>query len=276
VEAEASGKGLRLVEGEVLSSNRQGAKDWNPSERRGRLQFVELGIGLENETLSDSDLYNAETNLKNLSQTASQFERNEKNSAHEVESKPDSASKKKPVLQAVVIEQSVETKETAAFPARPSQGLVRGKDPRRVEFKAAISEVFREHGWRFYWTTPGTDDKLDELLQSSPWLTVEQFGGWLQNWVASEDHTPGEHPSYFLPRIHGYSVCSADRYGRPHTAQFTDPGLTFEQFCRELEEVAKSDPSPSRVQDWEWKCAREGRGRREKILEGKRLKARGV
>lgn len=129
--------------------------------------------------------------------------------------KPDSASKKKTV-QTVSVNLSVDEKETPTLPAPPSEALVLRRDPRHAEFKAAVAEVFRENGWRFYWTTPGTDDKLDELLESDAVVTVQQFGRWLQNWVASEDHKPGEHPSYFLPRIYGYSISSINKYGRPH------------------------------------------------------------
>ena len=217
---------------------------------------------------------------QNLSRSASHFERMDEKSADEVESKPDSASKKKPVPQTVSVNLSVDEKETPTLPA-PSEagGLVLRRDPRHAEFKAAIAEVFRVNGWQFHWTTPGTDDKLDELLEADRGVTVQQFGGWLQKWAVSEDHPPGEHPKYFLPRIHGYSISSIDRHRRPHIPQFTDPGLTFEQFCRELDEVVL--PERYRVmQDWELKYLpnrqRRVGGIEKKILEEKRLSTGGI
>ena len=56
--------------------------------------------------------------------------------------------------------------------------------------------------------------QLKRFLAANPALSVQDFKHWLNNYMLSEDHAPGERPRSFIPRLNNYSVEPLDRFGR--------------------------------------------------------------
>lgn len=102
--------------------------------------------------------------------------------------------------------------ESAMLPAPVVDVSVR--DPRHQRFKDLIFRMF----WEDRGTTCPWDDRegkqLKDLLVTYPHVDEREFAQWLENYMFSEDRTPGQRPYRFLPRMDRYTIEPLDRFGR--------------------------------------------------------------